>query len=243
MPNDDFWQLADTALVVESSQPLVYATQPHQLPNTAGNSNTIKIGNELNGTLADIGKRFWQLIAQKVPNLSAQLTQKQGIKSITYSDPYVCTPLTVFLLVQTLNHLKQHYGDDWNAGVLIKTSPSKNEQNPTRLHHSWKKQEPQEQVINQYLKACGFSQEIKVYDKDKLPHYRYFQIVWENNQTTEIYLDWGFGFLEIDSSNPYQTKFDFGGTIEQQVKILTYFEKSALPLLNKKSTMITVLSF
>lgn len=243
VPNDDFWQLADTALVVESSQPLVYATQPHQLPNTAGNSHTIKIGNELNGTLAGIGKRFWQLIAQQASSLSAQLTQKQGIKSITYSDPYVCTPLTVFLLVQTLNHLKQHYGDDWNAGVLIKTSPSKNEQNPTRLHHSWKKQEPQEQVINQYLKACGFSQEIKVYDKDKLPHYRYFQIVWENNQTTEIYLDWGFGFLEIDSSNPYQTKFDFGGTIEQQVKMLTYFEKSTLPLLNKKATMITVLFF
>lgn len=248
IPNDDFWHMANGHYMVESTSEPAYTTRAQTLPQNTNNSHTIKINDELNGTLADIGERFWQLIAQQASSLSAQLTQKQGIKSITYSDPYVCTPLTVFLLVQTLNHLKQHYGDDWNADVLVKTSPSTNEQNPTRIHHSWKAQEKQERqgsqekVINQCLKACGFNQETKVYPKGKLPHYRYFQIIWGNNQTTEIYLDWGFGFLEIDSGDYYKTLFDFGGTIEQQVKMLICFKKSTLPLVSKKATMITILS-
>lgn len=79
----------------------------------------IEIGNQLDGSLDNFARRFWEHLGTEANGLiNDALTGKDPITELVYSDRYVCSPLVVNLLVSVIHELGRLSDADFAIRIL-----------------------------------------------------------------------------------------------------------------------------
>lgn len=251
IPNNSLWQVELGAYTVEDStcQKMMVESLPERFyqQQSDKNAKVIDITIQLDGTIKELGSKFWELLDKEKPDgLGQYLKNKVEIKSISYEDSYVSSPFVVLIIGEFLHSLKSLYGHDWsNPRVTVKTSgvSETNKGHKTelglQLKHNWKDDTTQEKVIERYLKNLGLEASCYINSFKSVSHHRPLTITWDNGNKTTIYLDHGVGFIDYADNNQRRLiEFDFKQNVDEQVKQILRISESALNLKNASNLAI-----
>lgn len=244
VPNENFWQVNETTIIVQSKVMPKLETMPldiEQVPQNANNNALqLEIKNELNSTVNKFGENFWKYIQAQHDELEAYI-QNHDIVALEYSDAYVRSPLVLLLLNEVLYYLKQK--NQSYPQLVIKTVETNQEyENPRFIYNNWDDSELQKDIIYQYMRDSGFDSNIdilKIYKISALSHHRHLTITWDNHRKTIIYFDHGFGFLKCNGED---ISYPFKSSIDEQIQQLERFSKSSSQIYadTNKTTLITI---
>ncbi|KHT63546.1 DEAD/DEAH box helicase [Photobacterium gaetbulicola] len=182
----------------------------------------------LRGNVWEFGKRFVELIEESAPDFATKMCKP--IEAVTYSDPYVVSPLSVILVNSIFRELDRRYGK-FSADI------STAEPQHTVLH----KGKPEERlkyppviITNNLLTAgdvCDFVSEsamkmrsmfednsqfeayAEVYDKKDLPHGRIMVITLQDGDQVKLLFDHGMGYWGKHHFYKH-VKFPFNSLVE-----------------------------
>lgn len=231
--NSVFWQVDPDEITVESTKAELLATKPldnnRLKPDEENDTLELKIYNDLNGPIKEVGIKFWNFMRQEYKQLNNQISSRVGIEKIEYSDRYLVTPLTALLIGEIIYGLKAIYDEDneWpNPEVSIRTTEASNDKNPHRIDHNWRDPHDQEKVLSNFLEQLGLIVNVGLYSRKNVNHRRHLEISWSDNSVTIIVLDQGVGFLEFET--PYN--FDFNSSPQAQATALLDISKSSTRL-------------
>ncbi len=188
------------------------------LPTTNPNVAEVMITTELNGTLADFGKKFWKLVRHEAADLLTDFEQ-ETVCSLTYSDRYLASPLTVILFAELLKSMPFKLSHDPSINLHVLTAqPEKSSQNVRRIYSNWYPKEENERksfmgsMLWDVTKDCTIS----TYDRVKeVSHSRNLKLTFGNGSQLILRLDQGLGYWNNDT-NPHPT-FPFSDNLEDQL--------------------------
>lgn len=173
----------------------------------------------LNGTLADFGTTFWALVQQKTPailNVFNQLT----VCSITYSDRYLATPLTVTLFAQLLKTMPFTVATDCSVKLhVLKSQLEKQQTNVRRIYSNWhsKEDEVRKSFIAAMLRDVAHNCVVSMYGSSKeVSHSRNLKFTFSNGSHLTLRLDQGLGYWNNDT-NPHPV-FPFDKPLTDQLQ-------------------------
>lgn len=250
IPNDEyFWQ--SSGIVVQSHHVPKIATDELTLSAdaTSTGDKILNIEKELDKSLCNIGEAFWDFILTHASNteLTQKIIKKHPIKTISYSDRFVCSPLLSVIFAKVIDGLQQKYGHDWtNPTIKLITKKSENANNTgQKISNNWSDTDTQAQVLDKFFKATGHNIDFYA-KKDGVLHRREFIITWQDDTQNLIHLEKGLGFLHLadnhfTSSGYGQNSFCFKGDAHEQAKALKYYLNSIIKLVNAEhSTTIYI---
>lgn len=174
----------------------------------------VSVQKELDGPITGFGERYWKLVLSK-PNggLTERLQGGVPIRSITYNDRYMRTPLMFRFFAEVLRALR-------NAGgpllkdtlVTLRSTDCENEKTPYLLHHNWASYAQRDTICTTLIAHVGLRCEFEQHQKSQLDHARELTLEWNDGFWWRMRLDEGFGFLEADSA----VKFPFNASSAMQ---------------------------
>lgn len=250
IPNDEyFWQ--SSGIVVQSYHVPKIATDELTLSAdaTSTGDKILNIEKELDKSLCNIGEAFWDFILTHAGNteLTQKIIKKHPIKTISYSDRFVCSPLLSVIFAKVIDGLQQKYGHDWtNPTIKLITKKSENANNTgQKISNNWSDTDTQAQVLDKFFKVTGHNIDFYA-KKDGVLHRREFIITWQDDTQNLIHLEKGLGFLHLadnhfTSSGYGQNSFCFKSDAHEQAKALKYYLNSIIKLVNAEhSTTIYI---
>lgn len=178
----------------------------------------LPILDELDCLCNRFGNKAWSHIELKVPALHQMLSANHSeLAEVIYSDRYLRSPLSVYLVSQFLGILQDYQGGIGNnTQVIIKTSEldSRNEKIPRLIQHDWKDMRDRKQVVNElFEKFSGF--DWREYSTYNLSHARELILRWESGEEWIIRMDQGFGYWI--PSNSVRVSFPFDLSVKSQI--------------------------
>lgn len=169
-----------------------------------------KISVELDGSLHDFGKKFWNVVRHVHPT-AVELFNQSGPKltHVTYRDRYMNSPLVWAELFRVLQSLKEMLATRYDAPELeVKTSPIKNPKGePYLIFHDWEAESIRQSVGVEVLKYLTTAERAKLTCASVAPHARELELRFDGGPLLIIRLDEGFGFWRPAKS--FGNKFDF----------------------------------
>ena len=188
------------------------------LPTVNPNVAEVMITTGLNGTLADFGLRFWALVQRESPEMLADFSQ-QTVSSLTYSDRYLGTPLTVILFAQLLKAMPFTVAADCSINVhVLKAEPEKQQINARRIFANWHQQEDpsKELFMESILQDVCSERTVLLHDRKKdISHARNLKFTFSSGKQLVFRLDQGVGYWENDT-NPHPV-FPFANSVPEQI--------------------------
>ncbi|HEX9960394.1 MAG TPA: helicase-related protein, partial [Pyrinomonadaceae bacterium] len=140
---------ANTELLIraDNSQPFSSTGKTFAASDIRPNLNELgdkefEIKDELDGPLQNFGERFWDFIAAQYPP-AKELFEDQGntLVSVTYSDRYLHSPITIALIFQLINGLQSHLGENRASTFSLRIATTENynqNYNPqNRIWNNW----------------------------------------------------------------------------------------------------------
>ncbi len=169
----------------------------------------IEIGNQLDGSLDNFARRFWEHLGTEANGLiNDALTGKDPITELVYSDRYVCSPLVVNLLVSVIHELGRLSDADFAIRILGRQYQREDNRSPWQCRHDWHSARERDEALRQALAYCG--REGEVLSLPTLPHYRRLQLKLRSGNQLTIQFDQGLSYWEAErSEKSYQLRFDF----------------------------------
>lgn len=169
----------------------------------------IEIGNQLDGSLDNFARRFWEHLGTEANGLiNDALTGKDPITELVYSDRYVCSPLVVNLLVSVIHELGRLSDADFAIRILGRQYQREDNRSPWQYRHDWHSARERDEALRQALAYCG--REGEVLSLPTLPHYRRLQLKLRSGNQLTIQFDQGLSYWEAErSEKSYQLRFDF----------------------------------
>ncbi|HHM5415832.1 TPA: DEAD/DEAH box helicase, partial [Pseudomonas aeruginosa] len=169
----------------------------------------IEIGNQLDGSLDNFARRFWEHLGTEANGLiNDALTGKDPITELVYSDRYVCSPLVVNLLVSVIHELGRLSDADFAIRILGRQYQRGDNRSPWQYRHDWHSARERDEALRQALAYCG--REGEVLSLPTLPHYRRLQLKLRSGNQLTIQFDQGLSYWEAErSEKSYQLRFDF----------------------------------
>lgn len=169
----------------------------------------IEIGNQLDGSLDNFARRFWEHLGTDANGLiNDALTGKDPITELAYSDRYVCSPLVVNLLVSVIHELGRLSNADFAIRILGRQYQREDNRSPWQCRHDWRSARERDEALRQALAYCGLEGE--VLSLPTLPHYRRLQLKLRSGNQLTIQFDQGLSYWEPErSEKSYQLRFDF----------------------------------
>ncbi|ASJ82570.1 DEAD/DEAH box helicase [Pseudomonas aeruginosa] len=169
----------------------------------------IEIGNQLDGSLDNFARRFWEHLGTEANGLiNDALTGKDPITELVYSDRYVCSPLVVNLLVNVIHELGRLSDADFAIRILGRQYQREDNRSPWQCRHDWHSARERDEALRQALAYCG--REGEVLSLPTLPHYRRLQLKLRSGNQLTIQFDQGLSYWEAErSEKSYQLRFDF----------------------------------
>jgi len=80
----------------------------HSEPDAKAGDREIVVHHELDGPLQGFGTKFWRIVAKEHHGAMTQIEQSNAdVVSISYSDRYLFSPLSLALLVDLVSRLKE----------------------------------------------------------------------------------------------------------------------------------------
>lgn len=190
----------------------------------------IVLQNELNGSLQGFGKRFWRIITKEHQAAKTQISNSNlDIVSISYSDRYLFSPLSVALLTDLVSGLKEAVGQArWdNPTITITTTNVRpavgSGQVYGRLFSDWPEQAVRDQVLEHTFKYSGMNIKLQVLNKFSVQHGRVFEVGFSDGKILSVRMDQGVSYWRLSTFNDLQRvshSFNFTQTNQEQAEIL-----------------------
>ena len=203
----------------------------------------IVVHHEIDGPLQGIGRRFWDLIVHEHRGASL-LADENGpdVTSISYSDRYLFTPLSVALLVDVVSRLKEIVGADrWDNPVIAVTTTSTRSGGDNRTFNTvfsdWPDIGVRDAVVKGAFEYMGLNTSVISSSKFSVQHGRLLEVQFSNGKILTVRMDQGVSYWRVSSSTTGRkvpTWFNFSsGTIDDQVSAVVEMtvpiEGSSLP--------------
>ena len=165
----------------------------HLKPNTC---SVACFDGELNGSVSDLGKRFWNRMAQVSPCLADRLAAGRP-QSIRYCDRYLRSPLPAKILYEILRTLVASADPAMpRVQLRIQTSEAEEERVGRKLHDDWSDSTIQAETLKALFDPlCAVN--VQLLQKHQLAHARSLEIMWADGKSSEIRFDQGMGFCRV----------------------------------------------
>lgn len=177
------------------------------------------IHHELNGPLQGFGKRFWTTLALEHSGVGAILHSRDDeIISMTYSDRYLYSPLSLALLLEVVRGLRDELGQKrWGRPVLkvVTTNHRGGGEGFARsvVWADWQDLAKRDETAAQLFKSVGIDMQLHAAQRASTQHARLLEIVFSGNMVVSIRLDQGVSYWRVStSSQSYMApwRYDFG---------------------------------
>lgn len=222
------WGKHETTLVVATGlEPLSLqctplATDSFFTPGSHSSDKEIEIFRELDGPIQGFGKRFWELLSEKSPNLGDLISNPgSDINGVEYHDRYLFTPLAAALLTDLIVALRDNVGNNrWSVPVVKVTTTldsSNKHTNGRFVWDNWPDLTVRDNVIRSALDFSGIEGSVVSVDKQKSLHGRVLTITFSSGHILTVRLDQGVSFWRAVSTR-YEKRPLFNFT-EPQINI------------------------
>ena len=154
------------------------------------NALRVEIGPELDGPIKDFGRRFWECLQKRKPQILAH-AHAGAITRITYIDRYLVSPITVRLLREVIGAAP---GRGQIAAVVVESAPPvRPEADASAVWSNWPRAETRDAVLQAMLKNHAQRVSVTTMARRDMPHERSLEVLWENGEKLVATLDQGFG--------------------------------------------------
>ena len=188
VPGPHWGEGAETALVQGPAPRLPASTRvatDQFIAPSAGNARLIRARDRLDGRAADFGQAFWKLLAAEAPSSVAAL-RAHKVRSATYTDRYLLTPLALRLFVEVIRKMPGAKAASLGVSTARVTGARRRE---WAIFHTFSEDATRAAVLEVLLPRA----QIELRDKVELPHARSLVLRLGDNRTVTILLDQGFG--------------------------------------------------
>ncbi|MRG98178.1 DEAD/DEAH box helicase [Polyangium spumosum] len=163
----------------------------------------VTIRGAMDGDIATVGRRFWGQLALDNLALAERLARKQSLRSITYGDRYIVSPLNAAIVYHVIMHLRDAGALTDATSVRIQTCEAYNDRNEASLHADWYRPREQREVLDALFAGVGAST-IEIGKRRHAAHFRQLELVWDDDRKMTIRLDHGLSFMKTTSFTPYR---------------------------------------
>ena len=177
--------------------------------------NNLEITSELDGSLRDFGKRFWEYLLEHVDGLKEILSvEGSAVASIAYSDRYLQCPSYILLLTSLLEPVASKLVEGRSA--TLKTLFKRKDRSGYKMFHDWDDQQHFEDFIQAWIiDQCGTNVDLELKNSNRdIPHHRKLEVEFTNGVTLRIRFDQGVGYWRLDG----RTHYDFSENIDVLVE-------------------------
>ena len=164
--------------------------------------------------IKEFGNNFLNLIENNVDSIAERLNGR--IESITYSDKYVVSPLTVVLINRVIVEMQRRYGG-FSAEVHT-VAPKQSKWAPKNIAHNFLTEFDINNFIFQSSKCLGGEVYSYIFNSDDLPHSRIMLIHLEDGTEIKLLLDHGMGYWSKGKDYKNQ-KFSFNSVAEESKSV------------------------
>jgi hypothetical protein len=156
------------------------------LRDAIGGACLVWIGRALDGPLRGFGSRFWQLIQHEAPRAHEALTSA-GVSSISYSDRYLLTPLSLALLREVLSSTPGGTGASVHVALA---AGDRSARSPCAVYDAYAEDAVRRDVLRHLLPSARIALAVR---KTELPHHRLLSFTMRDARCVTMLLDQGFG--------------------------------------------------
>lgn len=203
----------------------------------------IVIHHEIDGPLQGFGTRFWGIIASEHNGASQHLRlQSADVVSISYSDRYLFSPLSVALLVDLVSRLKEFVGTArWDNPEIVITTTSVRGSGENRAFNTvfsdWPDLRVRDAVTKEAFEYIGLRTTVLVPSKFSVQHGRVLEVKFSNGKVLTVRMDQGVSYWRVPQATgpkKFTTWFDFSrSSVDNQAKAIVEMtlpiEGGALP--------------
>jgi hypothetical protein len=177
----------------------------------------IEVHHELDGPLQGFGKRLWGHVAQlHTPTQKRFADLKDEVRSVTYRDRYLFTPLSVALLVELIAGLREFVGRErWAAPAvrIVTTNRRASGENLTRnrIWSDWIDASLRDRALRATFDYIGITACVEIADTATTGHSRLLEVEWSSRMRSTLRFDQGISYWRAARSNkPQETYFNTG---------------------------------
>jgi hypothetical protein len=149
-----------------------------------GNSVHADVGQKLDGPAGDFGRLFWRFVKEMRP----QIFRDVSLKTVTYSDRYLRSPLPVRLLQEILRTMP-----DRCPNTQIEVLSSRLDRGERWQNYNVEDNWPNDAVRLKAMRTVLIGTKIQILNKRDCPHPRRLSLEWEDGRKAQINLDQGLG--------------------------------------------------
>lgn len=159
----------------------------------------IDVGTGLNGPVTAFGTKLFQLINARVPALTQKLRGVNALRSITYSDRYLRSPLSIRLLCEVIRWLGNGPGGiTADTTIVVRSTFDSRANSYQGLTGNWPSADLQRQVSELVLTTVSKSPpQVEVGRRADIPHHRFLRLEWVDGTTAEIRFDQGLSGMQV----------------------------------------------
>ncbi len=187
---------------------------------------SIEITTELDGNIKGLGKRIWEHF--KICHLPVKEVfenEDNVLTSITYSDRYLFSPLTITLFYNLVEYLITEFGDKRSSPLLVKliteTVRNNNHYRKTSNYvwNNWINSKHRDQTTKQMFSSFSIDVDFSLDSrrKSEIEHSRKMILEFSLGKTLTILFDEGVGYWQrVGAADRQRAKFDFSADVEAQ---------------------------
>jgi len=188
----------------------------------------IVVHHEIDGPLQGFGTKFWKIVAREHQGAMTQIEESNAdVVSISYSDRYLFSPLSLALLVDLVSRLKQIVGQSrWdNPEITVTTTDvrgSGGNQSYNKIFSDWPDLTVRDAVAKGSFEYLGMRTQILVPSKFSVQHGRILEVKFSDGKVLSVRMDQGVSYWRVPSgggAKQFSVWFDFGGTsLKDQIR-------------------------
>jgi ATP-dependent helicase YprA (DUF1998 family) len=189
------------------------------LQRLAGQTFRLDIGPDLDGPVPGFGTAFWRKVLAVSPQCQAAFNPQRAVKSFTYSDRYLFSPLSVRLLYEVLKIATRGGQDGRKVPMVIRTQGERRDSRggyTDQINHDWGNASVRKAVLEAVMARAGVQATVRLEDLRSLAHGRTLDIEYDDGGRVEILFDQGLGYWKVRGRVP----FDFNANVPRQAEAL-----------------------
>ena len=137
------------------------------------------------------------------PELAKALNAGKSISRVSYSDCYVSSPISLLLLGEIIDTLRQITSEQWSGTALsLITGDKISQSNHRGFYGDWQDNDLKRDVCTRYFNDMGVETRVHINPLRDMPHGRFLKLVWEDDTSAVIRFDHGMGCWKIDGRPP-----------------------------------------
>ncbi|KZY60152.1 hypothetical protein A3742_15110 [Oleiphilus sp. HI0071] len=199
-------------------KPIATALYEKLKPEVKAGDVEVSFSGDCDGRISEFGSKFWGRLVESHEELNSKIAAKGELKSVSYVDSYVASPLNLLLFIEAVDGLKSLFGADWtNPPLSLRTGLKESPSRRYNFYGEWSDSNVQKQVFEEAFEFMGENLSVQLSSIRELPHDRTISLVWDDGSVTKVRLDHGFGPWSMQGERP---TFNFESSAASQVKQL-----------------------